>query len=400
MGSSVRQAEFRCSAAKLFQKTRTTPQASVKLIPGSAATKSHGVPGVHRNGTAFRVARRHHPIAERSARNTAPCATTSTAGGSATARLIAATARSRSAAKVSAPSGVHPRRSSRLEPVRSSAGPPARRTPPRAARRRAAPAAPTPRRRSPPSRAPAPAARRRSWRSPAPAAAPPPPAPAPAQFVQRNIDVALREALARSSRSRHGADTRTHGSVSSGAIRPQAALPPSAPAAPPAAPACADNARRSSPAASIFSRAWPPRTPHRTPPQSAIENAPATYSLPASALSSSARALLEDLPPARLHRVLVRRVRREVRRPEHPRRNPACGSSQPRNPSPPARAPVLRRRPAAASRPDWCAPARYAIAGNSVSTEPSSRTSVGTFDFGLTAVNSGLNCSPSRRLTA
>src|SRR5271166_2863241 len=40
------------------------------------------------------------------------------------------------------------------------------------------------------------------------------------------------------------------------------------------------------------------------------------------------------------------------------------------------------------------------MAGYSVSTEPSSRTSVGTFDFGLTEVNSGLNCPPSRRLTS
>ena len=40
-----------------------------------------------------------------------------------------------------------------------------------------------------------------------------------------------------------------------------------------------------------------------------------------------------------------------------------------------------------------------AMAGYSVSTEPSSRSSVGTFDFGFTPVNSGLNCAPSRRLT-
>src|SRR3954469_13834373 len=40
------------------------------------------------------------------------------------------------------------------------------------------------------------------------------------------------------------------------------------------------------------------------------------------------------------------------------------------------------------------------MAGNSVSTEPSSRTSVGTFDFGLTEVKSDLNCAPSRRFTS
>src|SRR3954469_15835085 len=40
------------------------------------------------------------------------------------------------------------------------------------------------------------------------------------------------------------------------------------------------------------------------------------------------------------------------------------------------------------------------MAGNSVSTEPSSRTSVGTFDFGLTEVKSDLNCAPSRKFTS
>ena len=47
------------------------------------------------------------PIAARSERNSAPCATTSTAGGCWIARLAAATARRRNAANVSAPSGVN-----------------------------------------------------------------------------------------------------------------------------------------------------------------------------------------------------------------------------------------------------------------------------------------------------
>ena len=47
------------------------------------------------------------PIAARSERNSAPCATTSTAGGRSIARLAAATARRRNAANVSAPSGVN-----------------------------------------------------------------------------------------------------------------------------------------------------------------------------------------------------------------------------------------------------------------------------------------------------
>jgi hypothetical protein len=62
---------------------------------------------------------------------------------------------------------------------------------------------------------------------------------------------------------------------------------------------------------------------------------------------------------------------------------------------------------ACASMPTGISPAvgkreasQKAMAGYSVITEPSSRSSVGTFDFGFTPVNSGLNCAPSRRLTS
>ena len=67
-----------------------------------------GAPGgSHHIGTQFRV----RPlissfITERSARNTPPCATTSTAGGCRTARLRPATVRRRNSKKLSAPSGV------------------------------------------------------------------------------------------------------------------------------------------------------------------------------------------------------------------------------------------------------------------------------------------------------
>ena len=44
------------------------------------------------------------------------------------------------------------------------------------------------------------------------------------------------------------------------------------------------------------------------------------------------------------------------------------------------------------------AASQKAMAGYSVSTEPSSRVRVGTLDFGLMAVKSGLNCSPSMSL--
>ncbi len=57
--------------------------------------------------------------------------------------------------------------------------------------------------------------------------------------------------------------------------------------------------------------------------------------------------------------------------------------------------------------PDGISPAvgkrlasQKAMAGYSVSTLPSSRSSVGTFDFGFSPAKSGLNCAPSRRLTS
>src|SRR3954452_15988271 len=64
--------------------------------------------GSHQTGIAFRVLTFGScPIAPRIARKTAPCPTTSTTGGRAMARLIAATDRAVSATKVSAPSGVN-----------------------------------------------------------------------------------------------------------------------------------------------------------------------------------------------------------------------------------------------------------------------------------------------------
>src|SRR5271167_4516759 len=68
---------------------------------------SPGRGGWQKIGTAFCVRTFGSiPIAARNERNNAPCDTTSTAGGCAVARLTAATARRRSAANVSAPSGV------------------------------------------------------------------------------------------------------------------------------------------------------------------------------------------------------------------------------------------------------------------------------------------------------
>ncbi len=66
-----------------------------------------GAGGSQRIGRAFGVRTfGSRPKARRSARNSAPCATTSTGAGRAVARFTAATARSSSAGKVSPPSGV------------------------------------------------------------------------------------------------------------------------------------------------------------------------------------------------------------------------------------------------------------------------------------------------------
>ena len=64
------------------------------------------------------------------------------------------------------------------------------------------------------------------------------------------------------------------------------------------------------------------------------------------------------------------------------------------------RVPADRYCRATGWRRDWCAPASRRSPEIRSGPMPSSRTSVGTFDFGLTAVKSGLYCAPSRRLTA
>ena len=68
-----------------------------------------------------------------------------------------------------------------------------------------------------------------------------------------------------------------------------------------------------------------------------------------------------------------------------------------RPPSPGCRLPRL-------SGSDWPAgfssASQRAMTGNSVRIEPSSRSSVGTFDFAFNPVKGGLYCAPSRKLTA
>ena len=200
--------------------------------------------------------------------------------------------------------------------------------------------------------------------------------------VQRNVDVALGQLCAFQSVSPWRRNQNARG-ISPGVRRAPPAC--ASPAAPPGAPACAAKCAAQWAGVSRSRRASP-RTRHRTAPRRRPNRCRSAIPCRSAIASSSAKALSTISLPRGLHSLFVGASWRGVRRPRTMREKP-CMCTR--------RDAVVHRLHGArlalessgiSFASGLVRASQSAIAGYSVSTVLSSRTSVGTRAFGLTGV--------------